>query len=406
LTDVVFNGNQANYGGGMYNDGYSGDSSPKLTRVTFSANSGTYESGGMYVYGDDGVSSPTLTNVTFRDNLSPLGGAIYFDKGDLSATVVNGLFDSNGDHHIAYRHSVEDIPPRFINCTFSGATSEAIYANGFESGQTPITFTSTIFWGNNGDLTNEDAAVNVEYSIVEEFAYASGTGNAHADPLFVDAASGNLRLQQGSPAVDAGDDGSVPAGITSDLDGFERFVGQVDMGAYESQYDQICEFSWGGPITLGRGQPITLTFDTYEDLGDLSCVTVTYFPTSHPNATVPLQTGAFWTLGATPATATFTATLAFPYAQADAGSRACRYPGGLGGAGWDCGDGTHTTFSSGAYVTRTQVTQVSDWAVGNGVGPTRVSLAGIATRRTWIWLPALGLVALTALFTPRRSRRR
>jgi hypothetical protein len=119
-----------------------------------------------------------------------------------------------------------------------------------------------------------------------------------------------------------------------------------------------------------------------------------------------LQTGAFWTLGASPATATFTATLAFPYAQADATSRACRYPGGLGGAGWDCGDGTHTTFSSGAYVTRTQVTQVSDWAVGNGVGPTRVSLAGIATRRTWIWLPALGLVALTALFTPRRSRRR
>jgi predicted outer membrane repeat protein len=417
LTRVTFSGNSAHYGGGLYNSGQSGISSPTLTDVTFSDNTAVIYGGGMVNDGQYGDSSPALTNVTFRNNTvtgaGAYGGAIYFDgdsggpgsSGSLGATIVNGLFVDNGDQHIAYYGYDVITAPHFINCTFSGALSETVYVEGFLFSP-PITFTNSILWGNNGDVTNNDAAVNVETSIVEEAAYGGSAGNTDTDPQFVDAAGGNLRVRQGSPAIDSGDNSAVPAGVTTDLDGFERFIGQVDMGAYESQYEEVCEFAWGEPMTLGRGQPITLTFDTAADLGTLSCITVTYIPASHPNATVPLQTGAFWTLGATPATATFTATLTIPYAGANIGSRLCRYPGGMGGAGWDCGDDTHTTFSSGAYITRTQVTQFSDWTIGNDVGPTRVSLAGIATRRTWVWLPALGLVALAALFTPRRSRRR
>jgi hypothetical protein len=63
-----------------------------------------------------------------------------------------------------------------------------------------------------------------------------GEGNIDADPLFVDAAIGDLRLQAGSPAIDAGDQALLPAGITTDLDGNPRVVGaNVDMGAYEFQ---------------------------------------------------------------------------------------------------------------------------------------------------------------------------
>jgi uncharacterized repeat protein (TIGR01451 family) len=69
-------------------------------------------------------------------------------------------------------------------------------------------------------------------------------GNLDADPRFVGAVdpavaptlAGNLRLRWGSPAVDAGDNGLVPPGVTTDLDGAPRFVqGTVDMGAYELQ---------------------------------------------------------------------------------------------------------------------------------------------------------------------------
>ncbi len=76
----------------------------------------------------------------------------------------------------------------------------------------------------------------------------AGTGNIDADPLLIDAKSGNLRLQSGSQCVDAGDNTAVPDGTMTDLDGNPRFVDDpdttdtgygdppvVDMGAYEFQ---------------------------------------------------------------------------------------------------------------------------------------------------------------------------
>jgi hypothetical protein len=70
-------------------------------------------------------------------------------------------------------------------------------------------------------------------------------GNVDAPPLFVDPANRNLRLQPGSPCIDAGDNTAVPQGAT-DLDGTPRILDDptvpdtgigdcpiVDMGAYE-----------------------------------------------------------------------------------------------------------------------------------------------------------------------------
>jgi hypothetical protein len=62
----------------------------------------------------------------------------------------------------------------------------------------------------------------------------AGTGNFSADPLFIDAAAGSLRLEPGSPCIDVGNNAEAPSG--PDLDGNPRIVNSVvDLGAYEFQ---------------------------------------------------------------------------------------------------------------------------------------------------------------------------
>ena len=70
-----------------------------------------------------------------------------------------------------------------------------------------------------------------------------------------------MRLSPGSACIDAGDNGAVPKGVTSDLDGNPRFVDDpatkdsgngtqpiVDMGAYEFQASVLGDLDGDGIV--------------------------------------------------------------------------------------------------------------------------------------------------------------
>jgi hypothetical protein len=97
---------------------------------------------------------------------------------------------------------------------------------------------------------------------------SSGAGNFSNEPLFVDLAGGDLRLQMGSPCINAGNNAYAVG--TTDLDGNPRIVGgTVDVGAYEWQGPYLnVAANAGGAVTRDPDQPDYL-------LGSLVSVTAT-----------------------------------------------------------------------------------------------------------------------------------
>jgi predicted outer membrane repeat protein len=165
------------------------------------------------------TSAPVITNCSFIGNQSTISGG--------------GMYNFNAS-------------PVIINCSFSGnqaATSGGAIYNNYIS---VPTISNSIFYGNSSEIFNAGFPSVVTYSIIQG-GYA-GTGNLDVNPQFVQqppvglGITGNLRLQNCSPAQDAGND-AANAG-TSDFDGNPRkFNGNarpndIDMGAYEIQ--SIC----------------------------------------------------------------------------------------------------------------------------------------------------------------------
>ncbi len=274
LKNVTFRGNFAQeFGGAMFNDGYQGVSSPALVNVTFSGNAAK-SGGALYNGGNDaGVSSPTLVNVTFSGNFAEEFGGAMFNFGHSGASR-----------------------PALVNVTLSGNAAKvaggAIYSQGDREGDTSPALKNVVLWQNSApqgaSIFNANADLAILNSIIEggsdsigsEGASASAyTGNSENDPLFIEAvdpanaptASGDLRLQSGSPAIDLGDNSAVPLGVATDLGGNLRMVGGlVDSGAHEfaandnhylifNGVDQYAEFT--APVNLPSGAaPRTVEF--------------------------------------------------------------------------------------------------------------------------------------------------
>jgi hypothetical protein len=264
LTNVTFSGNYAaKYGGGMQNE----LSNPTLTNVTFTGSYAQY-GGGMSI----GVGSPSLTNVIFSNNSAQYGGGLDSSSSSPSLTNVtfsnNSATDTGGGMYNWYSDST------LINVTFSGNLANyggGIYNDDHNEYWRNPRLANVILWDNKAflgrEIYNYRGTPTISHSDIRGCGGSSSGwnpacgrddgGNIDANPLFVDAPSGNLRLQPGSPAIDAGNNAAVPAGVTTDLDGNPRFDYTVDMGAYEYQ-------AGTGPRPFGKTVP--LNGNTYQPL--------------------------------------------------------------------------------------------------------------------------------------------
>ena len=106
----------------------------------------------------------------------------------------------------------------------------------------------------------------------------------------------------------------------------------------------------------------------------LTGITIQRYNVSHPNATLPIQTGHWWEITPVGCTSGFNVDLTLPADFApDANDKVCRY---VSGTTWDCIMNSFTASS----ITRNSVTGFSQWAVGNNSGPTAVTLNSLTAR--------------------------
>jgi len=283
ISECTFTDNTAINGGGMYTSSMSdlADTFEGFVRnCTFSGNVAEQDGGGMYLFGppprdgwdeydaEDAITvAPTdctftdnqadrgggmcvgvdaesawLPNVArcyFRGNAARLGGGIFSERllphdweprGE--SMVTNCVFADNAAEEAGGGMYSLWVSPLLTNCTFSGnmATNSGGGIANFESAS-PVVL-NCILWA---DLPEEIANLDgtsmptVLFSDIEG-GYA-GDGNIDLDPLFVNPATGDFRLQPVSPCIDTATSDGAPE---TDIMLIPRPQGAgVDMGAYE-----------------------------------------------------------------------------------------------------------------------------------------------------------------------------
>ncbi|MCH8316553.1 MAG: hypothetical protein IIA64_11315 [Planctomycetes bacterium] len=262
VLDCVFDSNTAEVGGAIYHR-YEGDLI--LENCTFNANVGTAAAGGMFSGTDLGPpgdvmlsgcnfsmnvgsfaigglavdsAEVSLANCSFFQNEGNLLGGGIANGGSDGLTLVNCAFSGNT---ATMGGGLENGGiATLINCTFGNNVGNGVENVGSDS----AVLANCVLWGNTPAQLEGDS-FTVTYSDIQ--GGWPGAGNIDADPLFVQPAGDDLRLEFGSPCIDAGDNDAVPDGITTDLDGLPRFVDDpdvpdtgngtpplVDMGAFET----------------------------------------------------------------------------------------------------------------------------------------------------------------------------
>jgi hypothetical protein len=243
LADSIISNNSGEIGGGIYNKGVL-----TVLNVTISGNTASLWGGGISNTGDI-----TIVNSTVSYNTAESGGgilnAVYLSGSGIitsgNATVSNVTISGNiaSAHGGGITSSGTNVGGRLTltslalnNCTLnnnSAATGGGLF-NQFGTATLENTVIAHSSSGGNCNGTIISMGHNLDSG--NACGFASGGDLINTDPLLGPLQNNGgptftHALFEGSPAIDAGDNGGIPA---TDQRGYPRiWNGTVDIGAYE-----------------------------------------------------------------------------------------------------------------------------------------------------------------------------
>jgi rhodanese-related sulfurtransferase len=149
------------------------------------------------------------------------GGGLYWCNGTIQNNTISGNLAN-------WAGGLDDCSGTIQNNTISeNSAAESCGGLNWCNG----TITNCIIWGNTApDGPQLYNSVTPTYSCIQDWS-GGGEGNTNSNPLFVNAAGGDYRLQSGSPCIDSGyqfaDAGEY------DLDGNPRYVDAWDSSGWD-----------------------------------------------------------------------------------------------------------------------------------------------------------------------------
>jgi len=243
--------NNASNGGGMAINNLSGTATPAILHCNFQNNSGSVAAG-MIVNAYGGTLTPTIANCEFNGNSGLNGGAWAFYAHNGAANCQPNVYNCkvwNNSAQLGAVMLLRDTEATITNCSFgNNVGSQGKFYNGY-AGTRTSTIENCILWNPGGGLEIQNVVGTpfiVNNSIVRG-GYGTGTNITTADPLYINAATGDLRLTSGSPAIDNGInammpvdaydvdyDGNITEVVDIDLNQTQRIqYGTIDFGAFE-----------------------------------------------------------------------------------------------------------------------------------------------------------------------------
>lgn len=262
IKNCQFIENASQWGGGAI---YSDSSTPIIEDCVFQNNIAQDAQAGSGGAIENEGSSPVITRCSFSGNIAAWGGgAVNNWMTDCHPEFYNCLFVGNSARYGGVIRTANNYQPGnnlfFVNCTMTGNSADYGTIAFCEPGRfgaipSTLSFTNCILWNGTTPFRNADGStINVTYTDIE--GSDSGTGNINIDPLFVNAAGGDLRLQSDSLCIDAGNNAIIPPEITTDLANERRIVDGdcdnnpiIDIGAYE--YYQVGELDAACGVNIG-----------------------------------------------------------------------------------------------------------------------------------------------------------